>query len=321
MKMFLSTTDTQRSSEDQLQLISDARFAMGQITFDLRHAGLWGSNNATKLVLCGKGGALFLPCPAGDDMPTATSDCEPDWYIDISRPIFGEDNVSAFSATCATQGYKAGTDILGLHYADTIPVANTQLAADVAYIRSGSAGGQFFVGPTLPDMNWDGNDTARNFPYRSYVYYISDYSYEVGDGIPSLRRVELGVGPAMVDRLLIPGVEDIQFEYGIDTLDSTPMLEAKPAKTGKDSQVNAYVNAGTVNLDPENWVNGRVLTVKVWMLMRAERADRAGIGGNQTFALAGNAPVTYTDGIRRFLMTSVIRMRNTHQLDSTVVGG
>lgn len=52
MQLYISTRDTQRSSEDQLQLLSDGRFAIETIAYDLRHAGIWGGTNETKLIAC-----------------------------------------------------------------------------------------------------------------------------------------------------------------------------------------------------------------------------------------------------------------------------
>lgn len=313
MKLYITTRDTQRTSEDQMQLISDARFVMQTIAFDLRHAGIWGGTNETGVVLCGRPDPDVLPCPAGDELPVATNDCEGgDWYIDTIRPVFASNDSNTYAGTCASQGYQTGTDVLGLHYADTISIATSALAADVVYVRSNIQAGQFFVGTMFPDNpllpKWEdipANTGTRNYPLKSNVYYVSGYTDVVGDGVPSLHRVELSAGPIMKDSVLIPGVEDFQLEFGLDT-------------TG-DFQVNTYVNAD--NVTNANWINGDVIAVKIWLLMRAQNADRDGVGGNQTFTLAGKPSVTYTDNVRRFLMTGVVRLRNTSRVDKLKAGG
>ena len=45
MTMYTNTRDAQRSSEDQIGLVSDARFALETIGYDLRHAGVFGGTN------------------------------------------------------------------------------------------------------------------------------------------------------------------------------------------------------------------------------------------------------------------------------------
>jgi type IV pilus assembly protein PilW len=319
MKLYITTRDTQRTSEDQMQLISDARFVMQTIAFDLRHAGIWGGTNETKLIACKKNSDLTCPVDVSTtDLALVTDDCAAtnDWYIDLDFPVIAFDANNPYSGTCAKQGYQLDTDVLGLHYADTITVPSGtgpgNLASGVVYVRSNIRNGMLFVGDTYIASSslykWIDNpldSVTRNYPLRSMVYYVSDYTDVVGDSLPSLHRVELKSGPTMVDSVLIPGVEDFQLEFGLDT-------------TG-DFQVNTYVNAS--NVTNTNWQGGDVVAVKIWLLMRAENADRDGVGGNQTFTLAGKPSVTYTDSVRRFLMTGVVRLRNTSRVDQLKAGG
>ncbi len=53
MQMFMTTRDTQRTSEEQTQLVADARFVLDTMAFDIRHAGIWGGTNESKLIICG----------------------------------------------------------------------------------------------------------------------------------------------------------------------------------------------------------------------------------------------------------------------------
>lgn len=324
MQLFMTTRNTQRTSEDQMQMVADARFAMNTIAFDLRHAGIWGGTNETNLIRCGKDSSAT--CPPGQLMPAATNDCfaTNDYYVDLNSPVIAYNDTNPFIGTCATQGYQPGTDVLGLHYADSISIPSGtgpgSLAAGVVYVRSNIRSGQIFVAgstgngyPTSTGLyKWIDNpldSVTQNYPLKSPLYYVSNYTDAVGDGMPSLHRVDLVGGPEMEDNVLISGVEDLQLEFGLDT-------------TG-DFQVNTYVNPdNVVNAGwGTNWQNGRVIAVKIWLLMRAERADRDGVGGNQTFTLAGKTPVTYTDGARRFLVTGVVRLRNTSRIDLLSAGG
>lgn len=322
MQMYVSTRDTQRSSDDQLALLADARFAMETIAYDLRHTGIWGRHNSPELIACQKTGSNALDCPAGFTMPLATSDCATEEYINIERPLFATDNDNPYAATCASESYKAGTDVLSLRYADTNKIATTVLVKDTAYVRSNLRSGMVFVatGPTYPDApgfyKWDDDDATSNHLLISRAYYVSDYTDAVGDGLPSLRRADLAAGPAMESEVLLTGVEDFQLEFGVD-------VGPNGIVGTKDGQVDAYVNAGNVTdtLLESGWSNGEVVAVRIWLLMRSERQDRDNISSAQTFNIAGNTVTTPNDGYRRYLVSSVVKLRNTFQIDKDKAGG
>ncbi|MDH5610849.1 MAG: PilW family protein [Gammaproteobacteria bacterium] len=317
MKLYTSTRDTQRSSEDQLALLGDARFAIETIAYDLRHTGLWGRQNLTSVVACQKSGAKTYACPAV--LPAATSDCASEEYINLERALFAADNSNPYSATCANQSYKAGTDVLSLRYADTNKLDDTVLSASQAYIRTTTNVGMLFLGPNFPASPYKeladvADPTKRKYSNHllvSRVYYVSDYTDAPGDGLPSLRRVDLQAGPLMQSEVMLPGVEDFQLEFGVD-------IGANGVKDAKltDGQVDSYVSADGV----ANWDGGEVVAVRVWLLMRSDRKDRDGIGGAQTFTIAGAPPVTFNDGYRRYLVSSVVKLRNAFQIDLQKAG-
>ena len=74
LSVYTNTRDLQRSSEDQVNLVTDARFALETIGYDLRHAGVFGGTNITTLVACRMGDAS---CPATNLMPLR----DKAWYL------------------------------------------------------------------------------------------------------------------------------------------------------------------------------------------------------------------------------------------------
>ena len=323
MQVFVSTQDTQRRSEDHLALLGDARFAIETIAYDLRHTGLWGRNNNYQSIACQKSDTVNVaPCPPGFAMPVAGADCEPEDYINLERALFASNNMNPYAATCAAQAYKAGTDVLSLRYADTNKIATAVLATGVAYIRSSISGGMVFVGPTIPDVTgykWKDNSANSNHLLISRTYYVSDYTDTVGDGYPSLRRTDLRAGPALRSEVLLPGVEDFQLEFGVDL--GSNGVPGSP----KDAQVDSYVDADNVTdiVGPPKelgWANGEVLAVRIWLLIRSKRADRNEISSAQTFVIAGNTVTTPDDGYVRYLVSSVVKLRNTYQDDLKEAG-
>lgn len=314
MSLYISTRNTQRTSEDQLQMIADARFVVNTIAYDLRHAGYWGEADVNTSIVCRLGDAACLGTGSftGSNMQQATGDCFDFWYIDIERPVTATDNVTTYANTCTSQAYKPGTDVLGVHYVDSNTVASSQLAAGITYLRSNYMAGGLFLGTPVPPSSlsaydglryWDDDTRSKNRRLIAHVYYVSSETDGVA-GRPSLHRVELQAGPVMTDAVLIPGVVDLQFQYGVDT--NSPM----------DNSANSYVSVGKIPKDAAgNPLWARVRTVKIWVLMRTERKDRDGITGAQTFTLANNAPVTYNNGYRHYLLTGIVQLRNTRELD------
>ena len=189
------------------------------------------------------------------------------------------------------------------------------MSSDVAYLRTGLAGGALFMGKgpdVLPSMplvpGWKDETKASNHILVSRVYYVSDYSDSVGDGLPSLRRGDLIAGPEMSSDVLLTGVEDLQLEFGIDV--GTNGVLGK-----RDGQVDAYVKASGVT----NW-GLDVVSARIWVLMRTERADKGGISSTQTFTIAGTVVNTPNDGFRRYLVSSVVKLRNTSQINVQSAG-
>ncbi len=312
MQLFVSTRDTQRSSEDQLALLGDARFAIDTIAYDLRHAGVWGRHNNGQLIACHSDTTTALACPTGSEMGTATGDCVDYEYINFNAPVFGTDNSNPYAGTCANQSYQAGTDVLSVRYADTNWVDTADLEANVVYVRSNLKSGMVFksAGATYPTSGsifykWDDATATSNHLLISRTYYVSDYTDTSGDGLPSLRRVDLTTGPALEGDVLLSGVENFQLEFGVDI--GTDGV----AGSDKDGQVDSYVKAGNVS----SWSDGEVLSVRIWLLMRSDRVDRDNIGKAQEFTFAGETVTTTNDGYRRYLVSSVVKLRNVYQAD------
>ncbi|MDH5389006.1 MAG: PilW family protein [Gammaproteobacteria bacterium] len=315
MQIYVSTRDTQRGSEDQLEMLGNARFAIEAIAYDLRHSNVWGRHNNGALVQCQNTAATSaIPC-SGTPMPPATGDCADQEYINIERPVFAGDNSNPYTGTCATESYKAGTDILTVRYADTNRLKTDKLSANVAYLRTSLSGGMLFVssGSSVPDApmipGWKDDTLSSNHLLVSRAYYVSDYSDTPGDGLPSLRRSDLLAGPEMVSDVLLTGVEDFQLEFGVD-------IGTNGVRGERDGQVDSYVKASSVS----NWALD-VLAVRIWVLMRSEHTDRSDIGSSQTFTIAGNPVTTPNDGYRRYLVSGVVKLRNTTQKNVSTAGG
>jgi len=294
ISVYTNTRDAQQVSEDQVHLVSDARFAIDTIAYDLRHAGVFGGTNLPSTIMCHKGD---VNCPTA--LATATGDCGTRWYLDITVPIFASEASNPYT-TCPIASYRANTDLLVVRYADSNPVAAASLAASTAYVRSNYQAGELFIGTTQPTIPDDTSALTNNHLLVSRAYYVSDFTDYSGDGLPSLRRVDLVAGPIVQDQMILPGVENMQIQFGVDT--------------NQDRSVDQYVNADLV----ADWT--KVYSARVWVLVRGQTKDKT-VDTSQTFTIAGNSVSFGNDGYRRLLVSSVINLRNMIRVDELSVGG
>ena len=289
------TRETQKSSETQMDMVADARFAIEMISYDLRHAGMWGATNKDSAIACRAGDAVCA-ASADDKLPAATNDClaTGNWYNTLSQPVFATNNSNPYDSTCiktSSEKYQANTDVLDIRYADSNVLPS--LAAGQTYIRSNFINGKAFVGtkqPLLPAYDSGPLDTiTRDYLLHAYSYYVSSFTDKVGDGIPSLRRVALVQGPALQNQTLVSGVVDFQVQFGEDV-------------TGGNKIVNRYVNPNQV----VKWSN--VYAAKIWLLMRTDKKED--LVKAKTFNLAGTTATYGGDGYRYFMVSSVVDLRN-----------
>lgn len=293
--VFANGRKTQGSIEIQTQLIDDGRFALRTLYYDIRHAGLWGkTNNNSKMA-----GALgvtkdqvFVDIPT---MPVVAGDCTAGWYRNLKESFFVSNNVNPYVDTCIPNGeYKANTDVLVVKYAPPAPVADANLVDKVVYVYANHFQGELFVGKTSP-TEWGRTIQgmmAQNFTLRARAYFVNEFSEVNGDGYPSLHRIALAPGPSISRTMMIPGVEDMQIQLGYDTT--------------RDGSVNMYVDADNAVVGPEM---RDVKSVQFWVMLRS-RDKELQPGETQSLSMAGRSAVTYNDGYRRVIVSSVVRLQN-----------
>ena len=300
--LFSTSRDTQKASEAQMDMVADARFAIEMISYDLRHAGLWGVNNRDGLISCKSTDAPCVSTVNGDTPPTtATNDCavgtDPEWAFDLSRSVFATDGANPYASTCipGTENYVANTDVLEVHYADANIIQPADLLAGQTYVRSNFISGRLFVGSVAPVVaSYDTDPLTQSHQLQANAYYISDYTDAVGDGIPSLRRASLVNGPEIRNQVLVSGVVDLQVQFGEDI--------------NNDLMIDRYVNPADVN----DWSN--VYAAKIWLVMQSDE-QQIGVDTEKSFEIAGAPAATYggQDDYRYFMVTSVINLRNLKQ--------
>jgi type IV pilus assembly protein PilW len=126
------------------------------------------------------------------------------------------------------------------------------------------------------------NIGARVAPIVSVAYYVAPNSADTG---PSLWRVIAGSDP----QELVPGVEAMQLQYGVDT--------------SADGMVDEYVDANAVT----DWAN--VVSVTLALLVRSAEQNALEVDSRE-YSLLGTDVGPFNDHFERSLFTTTVTLRN-----------
>ena len=137
------------------------------------------------------------------------------------------------------------------------------------------------------------NDAVRRYVSRTYYIATCNDCAGGGDGIPTLKRVEL-VNGELLTTSLAEGIENLQVEYGVDT--------------DGDGRPDSFVVAtGVTGVAPLVWEN--VVSVRLHVLARNTQASQ-GYVDPRTYALGPAVSVTPADSFKRSLMSATVRLVN-----------
>lgn len=291
-----------RVNETFARLQEDARYVLDTMEPDIRMASYFGLHARPERV-AGRATPL-QPVPPGLGVG---SDCGVNWSINLSESIGGA-NGSYDWGGCAPYGAgaRADADTLVIRRvaedADFVPAAGTLYVQSARFRES-----QLFTGPAVPP----GFAAASTASHRLVAngYYVSQSS-DADAGLPSLRMKTLigtAAGPRVDDVEILPGVEDMQVQFGVDTdlLDTT-----------NRGSVNRYVNPGDPLIDPLDPLfdpNAQIIAVRIWLRIRADLAENGFIDDtNYVYADQDIAPIN--DNFRRIVVSKTIYLRNARKM-------
>jgi type IV pilus assembly protein PilW len=309
LNVFITSRKTYTLNQRVARTTENADFALTEVARHVNLAGYWGKFadgrqvvNRTDRDNSGLGTPLHTT-------NIATTDCTAGWYSDVERRIEGLENTnSPYRTTCLPDAnYQANTDILVVRHVEPVAVTTGNLAATTTFVRSEVGQAELFVGTTPPG----GFSTdAANYLLRSIAFYVSPFSLTVGDGIPALKRVELQPGPEVIvsnppsgNEIVVSGVENMQVQYGVNTAVDDPLNP-----NVRSFSANSYVNADNV----ADW--SQVVSVRVWMIVRAETTERDYVN-TDTFNLPNGDFTAPGDGFRRVMAIRTIQLRNPEPSD------
>ena len=284
------------------RLQEQSQFVLDTLEEDIRMSSFWGLHNRFNAVTFDGG----LPA-------TITGDCTTPWALSLSRGMTGTNNANPSTAATvnnwadtgcvsAANIWQAGTDSLVVRHAGSEIIPEASLANNKIYVASVETPySSVFTGNATPAGT---NPESKIYEFQAHGYYIRNFSYVAGDGTPMMRKLTLVGGPAVQDRELAVGVEDFQIQYGIDT---------SAYSSSNRGSINRYVTPDNPILIPTNAAfnpEAEILSVKVWLLMRAENEELDYINDN-VYSYASNGITTpFNDAYRRLLVSSTFYIRN-----------
>lgn len=299
---FQEAQRTYTINDNVARLQEQAQFVLDTLEEDIRMSSFWGLHNRFSAV------SFDINLPA-----TITGDCTTPWALSVSRGMTGTNNANPSTvgtvnnwadAGCvsAANTWQAGTDTLVVRHASSEITPAATLADNKIYVASVETPySSVFTGDAVPAGT---SPDSKVYEFQAHGYYIRDFSYVAGDATPMMRKLTLISGPAVQDRELAIGVEDFQIEYGIDT--------SGYASANRGS-INRYITPDNPILIPTDVAfnpEAEILSVKIWLLMRAENEEMNYINDN-IYSYAGNGVVApFDDAYRRLLVSSTFYIRN-----------
>lgn len=244
----------QSGSRDELEkasrAIENGRYAMQLLHDDIQMAGFYGGYSPAS------GVAHTVPA---DPCNVAAGSANSGWDATpkVAVPVFGYAGAATnptTTTTCGLVNYQPNTAILVIRRTATDTVAAA--VAGTTYLqvnRCSNATTPFVMGTggfTLQQK--DCSTVAPLSKYIVRVYYISSCNVcAPSDGIPTLKMVDIEDG-AQNNIPLVEGIENMQFDYGIDnSSDGSPDTYTTAPATADWANVMAVrVNLLARNIDP-----------------------------------------------------------------------
>ena len=307
--VFVNVSSNRREMERTGRQIENGRFAMQLLSDDIVNAGYFGEFDPRDA-----GAPAVKPDPCStdvNDMKNAVLMHVQGYASAVAKPSCLSDVrdgttviVVRRTATCAAGEVNCDPATGGQIYFQSSlcnsELSNPPVATHYVVAAMPSSGPSSF---TLTQHDCGAPALLR--AYVMHIYFIANNN-ESGDGVPTLKRAELGANGEFAIVPLVEGIENLQLEYGLDTNgDSVP--DAVTADPG------AYAGCAADPCYIANWIN--VMTVRIHLLSRSTEASPR-YTDTKTYSLGLQADGTqltvgpFNDGLKRHAYTGTVRMNN-----------
>jgi type IV pilus assembly protein PilW len=298
--IFVRNSRTGEEIRKANQQTENGRYASGLLADDLKNAGYLAEFDPSLL------STPSAPNPCATDLPSLKAG--------MAMPVQAYDN-GATVPSCISD-HKTGTDIIVVRRASTCALGQAGCDAAVSgavymqasgcnsatELSSGDFTTFFRMDTDLAQLDRKRVDCSSTpapvYRYRVHIYFIAN-NYKSGDGIPTLKRVEVDPsGNTLVP--LVEGIEDLQVEYGVDNVTALPgSLTGTPA---------SYTSSPASDEAMRNVVAARL------HLLARSTTPSMGYVDTRTYALGPG--VSYTPSgaaaaYKRHVYETAVRINNT----------
>lgn len=276
-----ATTETIALSEIQ----QNGRMAISLLTADIQQAGFRGM-----LPKFHANTAAPVPFP-GDCSWGLNGGSFPQAALGNFPAIWGRTLPLGGAAMGCVANAVANSDIIQIKRGAGPAIVPAAIQADRFYLESNVSEGVIFPGTAVAP----GLVQGEIWPYLHHVYFVTTEIFD-GQTIPVLSRMELrnNGGPAMVQTMMLDGIESIRFYYGVDLND--------------DSIIDSYLAANA--MPAALWqADTKVLAVRVFVLARASRPDNDFVN-NSSYDLGDGVAFVPNDNFRRMLFSTTVNLTN-----------
>lgn len=321
--VYSQSRTTYSVNESVARLQESARYVFSVMEPDIQLAGYYGYSNAPENFSFWNAGTITpvsqLQQLAADSeleaVPTEARNCGKNFAIDLLATVEGSNDTLSLADTCGKQTakYLANTDTLTIRRSsveDAKPSANKiQLLVN----RTRRSNERIFISDTSPETLDPNVNAVRDLLVRTY------YVATGPNNLPELRVISLSEGPAFDDTTVMPGVQDMQVQFGIDTGDYDGDGKIDPGQDLNNDGIPDFPNGiATRYVNPKAATDAafagfQVVSVRVWLLIRADRSE-PGYTNTNTYEYAGRPAYKPADGIRRLLVSRTIQLRNARML-------
>lgn len=300
--VFLSTTQSRNEMQKSTQQQESGRYASELIADNVKMAGYLAEFDATPLTTpavlpdpCAKTGAdLLAALPMhvqGINDISGALECTPD--VKSGTDVL----VVRRAATCAVgeagcDGFLAGA----YHFQASLCTPNDGSGAELAHAVNNDADYAtyyFAFSNTEADFtrrktSCGATDFAAVYRYLVHVYFVANNN-QSGDGIPTLKRAELGAGAFTVVPL-VDGIENMQIQYGVDS--------------NNDGIPNTYTSSPASTAD---WRN--TMAVSVHLLARNTTSTQ-GYSDKNIYTLGDKVVAATNDSYKRHVYSTTTQIVN-----------
>lgn len=251
------------------------------------------------LVLAGFYGEGAIPSTLPSSTPNACSTTATDWATALRVPIQAWRSIDSTLPTCvpAASSLVANSSIIAIRRATTCTVGSANCSAGangtpmIQLSQCNTDAGQALTGTTTSSLTLKGTGCATAAPVRQYytrIYYL-DKNNVSGDGIPTLKRVDLD-SSGFTAVTVAQGIEQMRVVYGIDS-------------AGNDGIADSWSSA------PADSDLPNIVAAKVSLLAKGSVIDTK-YSNNNDYQVGDIAVTATNDGYRRSLVSSLVRIVN-----------